>query len=198
MAQVVPQITLTGPEAGARVRGVVTMGTASINTTRYELYWQGALCGSADTPPWAIKWNTTAVADGSGTLRIVAINDAGQTSVERQYTVDNTAPVGTVTAPTWSQTTAVPFTFAGSTATRVQFSNGWIWTRSALSQADGVWNNDYTTILVRPLHLRLPADATYDLSTTGSRRRTAATAGARPGHHRRLGQSGLAGCTPSA
>jgi hypothetical protein len=163
MASVPPQIALAGPEDGDVVRGVITVATASITATRIDVYWNGQLRSSAATPPLTVRWSTADVADGSGTLRVVAANAAATASVQVQLTVDNTAPSGTVTVPAWSRTTQVPFTLSNSNASRVQFSNGWIWPRSTLSQADGVWNNDYTHVWYGPYTCALPANQSYDV-----------------------------------
>ncbi|KFA93860.1 hypothetical protein Q664_06755, partial [Archangium violaceum Cb vi76] len=65
--QTPPQITLTGPSAGATVSGTVTL-TASVmdesGIARVEFYADGRKIGSDDTAPYALSWSSLDAING--------------------------------------------------------------------------------------------------------------------------------------
>ena len=128
-----PTIELTSPDDGATVRAVSHIAvTASAALTRSSLYVDDVLrqtlhLDAEPTISFLHHWNTRLETDGPHTLKVVASNAMGQSTAERQVRVDNIAPEGSVSVPTWSRSYWVPFEISSSDAVAVQFSNAWIW-----------------------------------------------------------------------
>ncbi len=109
-----PAVHLTAPVAGS-VAGAVG-GPLAIAGTIVEIHlaswrleagrgaepasWTALASGDTLPQPLAAAWNLTGVADGLWTLRLVAVDRAGQTSETRvAVTVDNTPPTALLTQP---------------------------------------------------------------------------------------------------
>jgi hypothetical protein len=88
-----PTISISSPASGATVSGTVTVTTTvSSNTTSVQFKVDGANSGAAVTAaPFSHTLNTTALANGSHTLTVVASNSANQstTSTPVVITVNN-------------------------------------------------------------------------------------------------------------
>jgi subtilisin family serine protease len=100
-----PATAITTPAQNAWVRGTVPVSaTASdtIGVERVEFYAGSTLLGTATTAPYAVSWDTTAVANGSAvTLTTRAYDQAGNVTVSagRTVTVDTAAPTVAITSP---------------------------------------------------------------------------------------------------
>lgn len=101
-----PTVSLTAPATGAAVGGSAVQLTATasdnVGVAGVQFKLDGANLGSEDTAaPYAAAWNTTTAAEGAHSLTAVARDAAGnaQTSVAINVTVDNTAPVLSITSP---------------------------------------------------------------------------------------------------
>ena len=105
-----PVITLTAPAGGAEVTGSVMVtanATDEVGVVAVQFLLDGAPLGPEQTTsPYAVAWDTTAVADGTYGLSARARDAAGNSSVAAAVTVtvdnvkpDVTAPVISVTAP---------------------------------------------------------------------------------------------------
>ncbi|WP_257449824.1 Ig-like domain-containing protein [Archangium lipolyticum] len=100
-----PATALGAPAQNASVRGTVPVSaTASDNlgVERVEFYAGSTLLGTATTAPYAVSWDTTAVANGGVvTLTTRAYDAAGNVTVSagRTVTVDNAAPTVAITSP---------------------------------------------------------------------------------------------------
>ena len=127
-----PSVSVTAPDAGATVSGVVTVSaTASDNVgvTGVQFYVDGAAIGAEDgTAPFAVSWDTTFVENGSRTLTARARDAAGNqtTSAGVVVTVANVAgnlQIRGVTAagsvPKYEQF-EVTFNVTGSVAANLQ------------------------------------------------------------------------------
>jgi hypothetical protein len=114
-----PSAAVTYPTSGAKVRGTVSVtGTAfdaqGVANVQFKL--DGANLGAADTtPPYSTSWNSATASDGSHTITAVATDTGNQTTTSSgvTFTVDNTAPVTTITSanPGSTTQTSASFTF---------------------------------------------------------------------------------------
>ncbi|ATB39243.1 hypothetical protein CYFUS_004687 [Cystobacter fuscus] len=100
-----PEAALVSPARDTWLRGTLLLeATASdgVGVTRVEFYDGATLLGSDTSAPYALDWNTSGAADGARTLTVKAFDATGnvRTSTGVAVTVDNTAPVTAVTAPT--------------------------------------------------------------------------------------------------
>ena len=101
-----PSVSLSNPAGGSTVSGTVTVSASAsdgVGVANVQFLLDGAAIGSPDTSaPYSTTWNTTAVANGSHTLRAVAVDAAGNsaTSTGVTVTVNNTSP--DTTAPSVS------------------------------------------------------------------------------------------------
>lgn len=98
-----PTVVLTGPLT-ATIRGTVSMtANASDNNgvKRVEFRMNGSLLGSDTTAPYSLNLNTTSFPDGTRTISARAVDLVENASLEssRSVTIDNTAPVLSVTGP---------------------------------------------------------------------------------------------------
>ena len=100
-----PTVSITAPTKGAAVRQTVTVSanasdSEGIAGVQFKL--DGANLGAeVTTSSYSVSWNTTTAAAGSHTLTAVAHDTTGHytTSSPVTVTVDNTAPVVTITTP---------------------------------------------------------------------------------------------------
>jgi Bacterial Ig domain len=100
-----PLVSVTAPAEGARVTATTTIDarvTTGAALTHVAFAIDGIPVGT-DTngaDGWAIAWNTRNVADGAHTVSATAVDAYAQTgSDSNTFTVDNTAPTVTLTAP---------------------------------------------------------------------------------------------------
>jgi hypothetical protein len=101
-----PAVSLTAPSSNAVVTGsgvtVSATATDNIGLSRVDFYRDSnVLVGSDNTSPYSINWDSTSTTNGAHTLIAVAIDLAGntKTSTVVNVTVDNAAPVVSLTAP---------------------------------------------------------------------------------------------------
>src|SRR5205823_14289401 len=78
-------ISITAPAAGATVTGTVTVSanaSDNVGVIGVQFKLDGANLGVEDTTasPYSVSWNTTAAADGSHTLTVVARDGAGDST----------------------------------------------------------------------------------------------------------------------
>ena len=101
----VPTVSLTVPASGAAVRQTITVSaTASDNVgvVGVQFKLDGVNLGAEDTTsPYSVSWDTTTASQSSHSLTAVARDAAGnsKTATAVTVTVDNTAPVITITTP---------------------------------------------------------------------------------------------------
>ena len=100
-----PEVAVTAPATGARLRGTVAIEVAATDDRRVDKV-QYAIDGTpiaTDTSaPFTHEWNTTTVANGEHRVTAIATDDAGNetTSAAQTVTVHNSAPpTVTATAP---------------------------------------------------------------------------------------------------
>jgi len=100
-----PDAALTSPAPGTFLRGTALLAaTASDNLggAKVEFLDGTAVLGTDTTAPYELSWDTLGVPDGARTLTVRALDGAGNVRVSAgvTVTVDNTAPVTAVSAPT--------------------------------------------------------------------------------------------------
>ena len=90
-----PTIALTSPTSWTFVRG-----SAPIQTTATSAVGPGTIALTVDGNPIASPWDSTAVADGSHSIRATITDGRGKIASDTAtVTVDNTAPASNVTSP---------------------------------------------------------------------------------------------------
>jgi len=100
-----PSIAMTAPAANAYVKGTITVSANATDPTgisSVQFLLDGANLGSALTAaPYSLQWDTTTAAIGGHTLSATATNTSGNTATATalNVTVDNTAPVISITGP---------------------------------------------------------------------------------------------------
>jgi subtilisin family serine protease len=101
-----PTVSLTAPANSALVTGtaVTVSATASdnIGISRVDFYRDSnVMLGTDNNAPYGISWDTTSTSSGAHTLIVVATDLAGntKTSTAVNVSVDNTAPVVSLSAP---------------------------------------------------------------------------------------------------
>ena len=99
-----PQVSLTGPAAGAALSGTVTLtatATDDVGVTKVEFYSGKHLLGTDTSPPYELAWDTAAASNGPHTVTVRAYDDScGRTdSAPVNVTIQN---VGNATFdPQW-------------------------------------------------------------------------------------------------
>ena len=152
-----PTAAVGAPTAGTSVGGTVSFSSvvADANLDTIVYFVNGTQVGS--TGGAAVNWDTTALADGTASLYVVATDRAGntRTSGTVSVTVDNTAPSIALVAPsTGTGVIALSANTSADTATvEFQRSNGGGWTTIATVGSPFSTNFDTTTV----------ADGTYQL-----------------------------------
>jgi hypothetical protein len=163
-----PSARISAPGDGVTVSGTVTVkATASdnIGVTEVAFLVNGTPVGSDTTAPYEWSWDSKAVADGTATLTVKAVDDAGNigTSASVSVTVDNvviepetTAPEASITAPAAGATVSGSVTieaiasdnvgvtevvfFAEGTRLGADTTAPFEWTWDSRSLADGLVN----------------------------------------------------------
>jgi hypothetical protein len=75
-----PIASITAPAAASTVSGSVTItasATDNVGVSKVDFFAGGVLVGSDATAPYSVTWNTSAVANGTAQLRVVAYDVAG-------------------------------------------------------------------------------------------------------------------------
>jgi len=78
-----PAVSFTAPATGATVSGTTTVSanaTDNVAVARVDLYLDAALYASKAAAPYSFAWNTLATSDGAHTLKLVAVDTAGNSS----------------------------------------------------------------------------------------------------------------------
>ena len=99
-----PSITITSPASGATVSGsirIVADATDNVAVAGVRFMVDDVNIGEDSSAPYAINWNTSAVADGSHALTAIARDTAGNQQASAPVTIQilNATPADT-TAPT--------------------------------------------------------------------------------------------------
>jgi len=103
-----PTVALDSPGDGAQVHGIVTItATAGDNygVSQVELYVNGALVSTDQTDAYSYAWDSTQAGDGTATMMVRAIDEAGNRTDSQTIRVtvanvqDTTAPTVKVTSP---------------------------------------------------------------------------------------------------
>ena len=103
-----PTVSITAPSAGQTVMGMVPVtatATDNVAVTRVEFLINGQTLRTFEAGPFAATWDTSALANGSYTVRAVASDAVGNTAdAEVMVTVagaqdDTTPPTVAITAP---------------------------------------------------------------------------------------------------
>jgi hypothetical protein len=114
-----PPVDTTPPTAsiasptGGNVSGTVTVtanASDNVGVARIDFYVNGSKVGSDSAAPFQYAWNTTTLANGSATLRAIAVDAAGNTGQSALVTVnvanavvpppDTTKPTVNIASPT--------------------------------------------------------------------------------------------------
>ena len=109
-----PTVALTSPAATTTVSGSVVLDAAAsdnVGVIGVQFTLDGANIGAEDTAaPYALAWNTLAVANGAHVIEAIARDAAGNTQVAASVSVtvnnDTTAPAVSVTNPIGGATVA--------------------------------------------------------------------------------------------
>ncbi len=160
---IAPVVTITSPANGAFVRGVVALNAAinDVNPDVFEIQIDGTTLNPPGTVPGstvAFSLDTTALAEGAHTIKVLATDKAGNTNAAAadaiSVTVDNTPPVVVVASPTNGAFIAGPVTASGTvTETNLAkwewLDNGVVFASGTTLPADAAWNpaSDGTHVL---------------------------------------------------
>ncbi|WP_395850530.1 Ig-like domain-containing protein [Cystobacter fuscus] len=126
-----PTVAITAPSSNALLAGQVSLAATAVGdpaVARVEFFVDGTLIGTAYDAPYALRWESTTVAEGAHALTAKVHDFGGRvgTSATVVVTVDNTGPVTYVDTPSsksWRRG-AFPFgAFASDTSgvARVEF-----------------------------------------------------------------------------
>ncbi len=91
-----PALSLATPAAGAGVQGAVSVTARASDASgvaRVDLYVDGHLHATAESPPYTFLWQTTAVANGDHTLSLWAEDGAGNATSTAPVTVTVSNPM---------------------------------------------------------------------------------------------------------
>jgi len=129
-----PAVSVSAPAGGATLTGTVSVSASAsdnVGVVGVQFLLDGASLGAeVTTPPYALSWNTTGVANGAHTIRARARDAAGNqtTSAAVTVTVSNaTAPSGLIAAYGLNEgagTASTDLTGSGHLAT---LQNGTAW-----------------------------------------------------------------------
>ena len=102
-----PSVTLTAPEVGTTVNGIVTISanaTDNAAIAHVDFLVNGQPIGTVEEPPFTVSWDSTTVPDGNVTIAARAVDIAANPSTEdsRTITVNNSV----IPTPSWTPTPA--------------------------------------------------------------------------------------------
>ena len=174
-----PAVAVTAPAADATVSGtsVAISATASdVSGVASVQFFVGATSIGTDTSaPFSVTWDTTATPDGPASITAVATDTVGNqtTSAARSATVDNTAPVVSISQPADGATVAGPVNIVAAvtdtSAVSVEFliDGTVINTDSVGPSYDTTW--DSTTVADGPVSISARAtDAAGNVTTSAA------------------------------
>jgi len=95
-------VNVTSPINGAYVTGTIAINASATGASSVEFYIDGSLAATDGTSPYSYSWATTT--NGEHSIRIIAYDAAGNTTIDNDTTVivDNTAPTVTISNPAGS------------------------------------------------------------------------------------------------
>ncbi len=118
IADAAPTVALTAPASGASVKGTVNVtATASddLGVTQVEFFLDSTSLGIDSTSPYALSWNTSSTTNAAYTLKAVATDTKGQTTVAQiPITVADLTPTVSFTAPAASSTVSGTVTLSAN------------------------------------------------------------------------------------
>jgi thermitase len=85
-----PTVSITSPQSGGRLSGVVTLAVAAndnVGVVRVQYYCDGVLIGTATSAPFSVKWNTRKITAGTHSLQAKAYDAAGNAGISSAVTV---------------------------------------------------------------------------------------------------------------
>ena len=172
-----PTTSISSPAGGATVSGTVTVAATAVDdvgVTRVELFVDGSLAGTDTSSPYAIGWNTTAVANGGHSLQTRAYDAAGNvgSSAAVGVTVSNsTGGGGELIVNGGFEGSASPWTLSGSafwsTGGNHHSGTGY----SILGAGNNASGSEFQTVTIPAGH---PANLTFWLNITTSEALTTA------------------------
>ncbi len=99
-----PTVTITAPASATSLRGDVAIevdASDDIGVTSVQFFVDDGLLIEDDSTPFSTTWSTDEFAEGAHTLKAIATDTSAQTGeTEITVTIDRTAPVVAVSAPT--------------------------------------------------------------------------------------------------
>jgi hypothetical protein len=139
MAQIPPNVRIEAPADGMEVGGVVeVLATTSPRVTHVDFYVDGAKQATDSSAPFSWQWNTQRVSGGAHRLRVEARTAMGMTAQHTvDVSVDQSAPIGSLSGPAFSNSTSVTLQTTASGATQMLLGNGWHWEGEELEHQSG-------------------------------------------------------------
>lgn len=139
-----PTISFNSPTNGATVSGSISVQVAASDDTGVSsvtLYLDGTAVASASAAPYTFAWNTTAVSNGTHTLKAVAADAAGNTaSASISVTVSNAAdtapPTCSILSPASNSTVGNPLAISASASDNVGVTKVELYVDGKLSATD--------------------------------------------------------------
>ncbi|MFN3650210.1 MAG: Ig-like domain-containing protein [Armatimonadota bacterium] len=104
-----PSVSISSPGSGATVLGNTVIGasaTDNVGVSYVDFYVDGVKLATDTAAPYSYTWNTTTLANGSHTVKVVAVDAAGNAGSAQigvtvsNSTADTTRPTVSVTSPT--------------------------------------------------------------------------------------------------
>ena len=174
-----PEVSITSPAGGAYLKGTVavTADASDVSGISKVEFWHsspvGEKIGEDSSAPYSVDWNTASVNDGPHDIWAVAYDNAGNVKNSElvSVTVDNTAPIITVTSdismslPTNQNITVTPSTNEGTLNVDVYTftSNG---SFDFVSQ-DLAGNVTTKTVTITNIDKQAPVISSYTLTVSG-------------------------------
>jgi YVTN family beta-propeller protein len=181
-----PAVSLSAPGGGGPVSGTVQLSASAsdnVGVTDVKFYVDNSTTalGTAAASPYSSSWNTTAVTNGTHTVKAVARDAAGNTATStRTVTVDNAKPSVSLTGPangaTVSGTVSLSATAsdnAGVTGVKFLVDGAVVGAEDTTSPYGVSWN---TTLVSNGMHTvtAVARDAAGNSTTTSTRTVTVA------------------------
>lgn len=144
MAALPPNVRLDAPSADASVSGIVdAQATGSPAVTQVNVFVDDVQRATLSTSPFAWKWNTTGLSDGSHHLKVQARTAAGlQAESVVALTVDNTPPTGSLSGTTLTRYPNIALHTMANGAVQILVGDSWHWEGEDLQHQCGQVVND--------------------------------------------------------
>ncbi len=121
-----PTVSISAPLSGAVVGGTISVqgsATDNVSVSSIQFYVDGVLSTSTTTSPFSFSWNTVGSTNASHTLTVKAYDPSGNVgSASVTVTVNNVAPVVTITSPTSGATVSGTVSVQGTVTTSAGIS----------------------------------------------------------------------------